>query len=120
METLLLLLVLLQVKHCYFDFLNQTQEEIQHKGTYLDWRGVKHSVKQGLGTFICFIIITGWSNIIFCILIGVLDVLLHYHIDWLKMNYGNKDIKTKEFWHHFGLDQLAHQLTYVFLIFISL
>ena len=120
MEMLLLLLVLLQVKHCYFDFLNQSQEEIQHKGTYLDWRGVKHSVKHGLGTFICFIIITGWSNIVFCILIGVLDMLLHYHIDWFKMNKGNTDIKTNEFWHHFGLDQLAHQLTYVFLIFISL
>lgn len=112
-NTMLFILVLLQVKHWYVDFPNQTQEEIKYKGVYLDWRGIKHSLKHGIGTFICLWIITGWYNIEFAFFLGALDFILHYHIDWVKMNYGNNDIKTKEFWTHIGLDQMAHQLCYI-------
>jgi hypothetical protein len=31
------------------------------------------------------------------------------------MNYGNRDITTKAFWNHLGLDQMAHQLVYIFI-----
>ena len=111
--SLLYVLVLLQIKHWYIDFVNQTDEEVKYKGDYLDWRGVKHSLKHGIGTFICLWIVTGWTNVEFAFFIGVLDFILHYHIDWIKMNYGNRDIRTKEFWNHLGLDQMAHQLCYI-------
>ena len=54
MEAVLLLLVLLQIKHWYIDFVDQDDEEVKHKGIYLDWLGVKHSLKQGVGTFFMF------------------------------------------------------------------
>ena len=112
-NTLLFILVLLQIKHWYIDFVNQTNEEVQHKGEYADWRGVKHSLKHGIGTFVCLWAVTGWSNVEFAVFIGVLDCILHYHIDWAKMNYGNRDITTPQFWNHLGLDQMAHQLCYI-------
>jgi hypothetical protein len=112
-EYALLLLVLLQIKHWYIDFVNQSMEEVEHKGIYWDWLGMKHSVKQGLGTVACLLLITGWEYLPFCLILGTLDAILHYNIDWAKMNWGNRDIQTPAFWAHLGLDQMLHQLTYI-------
>jgi hypothetical protein len=112
-ETFIFVLVLLQIKHWYIDFVNQNEEEVKHKGIYLDWLGIKHSLKHGIGTLACLWTVTGWANIEFAFFIGVLDFILHYHIDWTKMNYGNRDITTPQFWNHLGLDQMAHQLCYI-------
>lgn len=116
-EYALIILVLLQIKHWYIDFVNQSAEEVKHKGIYLDWIGVKHSLKQGGGTFLVFLLFT-MPDI--ALLVGVLDFLLHYHIDWIKMNYGNRDINTTQFWSHLGLDQMAHQISYISFIYILL
>ena len=111
--SVLLALALLQIKHWYIDFVNQTQEEVDHKGIYKDWLGVKHSVKHGFGTFICLTMVTGWEYFIYAFILGVFDAVIHYHVDWVKMNYGCRDIKEKAFWVNLGLDQMVHQLTYV-------
>lgn len=111
--TMLFVLVLLQVKHWYVDFVNQSEEEVKYKGEYLDWRGVKHSLKQGLGTFLVLWAVTGWHYIDIAFILAIADFLAHYHIDWTKMNYGNRDIRTPQFWNHLGLDQMAHQLCYI-------
>lgn len=115
METALIILVLLQIKHWYIDFVNQSSDEIAHKGIYWDWRGVKHSLKHGAatGVLLLFFVPFEWAY-----LMGVVDFILHYHIDWAKMNYGNRDISTKAFWSHLGLDQMAHQLVYIFIVWI--
>lgn len=117
MVEILLILALFQIKHWYVDFVNQSDEEVKYKGTYLDWRGVKHSLKQGIATAIVLVLFThpAWA-----IIFGIVDFLLHYHIDWLKMNKGNRDIRTKEFWNHLGLDQMAHQLTYIGIVYALL
>ena len=112
---ILVVLALLQVKHWYIDFVNQDNEEVAHKGIYLDWRGVKHSLKQGVGTFIILFL---FADLPTALGIGALDALLHYHIDWAKMNWGNRDITTPQFWNHLGLDQMAHQLSYLFYMYI--
>lgn len=114
MNELLIILVLFQIKHWYIDFVNQCAEEVKYKGSYLDWRGVKHSLKQGLGTFaVLFLFCSFEASLIF----GVIDFILHYHIDWTKMNKGNRDITTPQFWNHLGLDQMAHQITYIGIIY---
>jgi hypothetical protein len=112
METVIFILILLQIKHWYVDFVNQSDEEVKHKGTYLDLRGIGHSFKHGLTTaaILGFFIVPVWA-----IIMGILDFVLHYHIDWIKMNYGNPDITTKTFWNHLGADQMAHQLVYIFI-----
>ena len=119
MEAVLIVLILLQIKHWYVDFVNQTNEEVAHKGIYLDWRGMTHSLKHGLATFIILIAFFGTDYYDFVIILGLIDFVTHYHIDWAKMNFGNRDITTPQFWNHLGLDQMAHQLVYIGLAYLT-
>lgn len=115
MLEILLILVLLQIKHWYIDFVNQSTEEINHKGIYWHWSGMKHSVKHGIGTAVILLpaVPVEWA-----LVLGILDLVIHYNIDWFKMNKGNKDVTSSQFWNHLGLDQMAHQLTYLFIVAI--
>jgi hypothetical protein len=112
---LICLLVLLQVKHWYIDFVDQDMEEVNHKGILWHWLGVKHSLKQGFGTYICVAAITGAEYWLFALVLALFDFVVHYFVDYCKMNYGNRDITTPAFWAHLGLDQMAHQLTYLII-----
>ena len=112
---MMFVLILLQIKHWYIDFVNQTEEEIQHKAIYLDWIGIKHSVKHGVSTFVILWAVLGWLEADVAFALATVDFLLHYHIDWFKMNYGNRDIRTPQFWNHLGLDQMAHQIVYIII-----
>jgi hypothetical protein len=114
-SSILLLLVLLQIKHWYIDFVNQSDEEVEHKGIYLDWLGIKHSLKHGVGTALCLFLFVPYVEV--AIIFGLFDFIIHYHVDWIKMRFGNRDIGTKAFWAQLGLDQLAHQLTYIGIIY---
>lgn len=114
----LLLLVLLQVKHWYIDFVDQTAIEIASKGIYGDGPGMNHSAKHAIGTMFCLIAITGLPYIALAGILAFIDFVLHYHIDWAKMNYSNRDITTPAFWNHLGLDQMAHQLTYIGIAYL--
>lgn len=107
------LLTLLQVKHWYVDFVVQRPEEIANKGMYGHWLGIRHSVKHGIGTLLAIWLVLGWEYLLFATAIGLLDTALHYHIDWAKMNYGERNNTNPKFWHHLGLDQMAHQLCYI-------
>lgn len=114
---IILLLVLLQVKHFIVDFVLQTQEEVEHKGTYLDWRGVKHSVKHGLGTLL--VLVSIGASFEFSWVYCAADFLIHYHIDWLKMNATrNLTPADTAFWTWLGFDQALHQLTYIMIVAI--
>lgn len=110
------ILILLQLKHWYIDFVNQTPEEVQAKGQYGNLLGILHSFKHALFTGIIFLLIdVNLAIITFCI-----DLVSHYHIDWIKMNYGCRDINDARFWHDLGLDQLAHQICYAFYVYLYL
>lgn len=113
-------LLLLQVKHWYIDFINQNDAEIKSKGIYGDLEGIKHSLKHGLGTSAAVILSFGPFFAVFAVVLGILDSLIHYHIDWAKSNWGNKDIATKDFWVHLGLDQMAHQVTYIVFLAMAI
>lgn len=115
---IILFLVLLQIKHWYVDFVNQSDKEVKSKGIYGDFHGIMHSVKHGFGTFICALLISGYTYIIYALILGIIDFATHYHIDWTKMNYGNRNITTPQFWNHLGLDQMAHQIIYLFIAFL--
>jgi len=106
----LLVLLCLQVKHWYIDFVNQSDAEVYAKGIYGDIVGIWHSVKHGLLTALVFLF---FESFYISVLVGVIDFVLHYHIDWIKKNYGNQDITNKKFWNHLGLDQMVHQICYI-------
>lgn len=111
-----LILILLQIKHWYIDFVDQSMEEVHSKGLYGKWLGIRHSLKHGLGTTACIVVILGPIYLTYAIFMGILDGIVHYHVDWAKMNWGNRDIQNPLFWNHLGLDQMIHQLTYILII----
>jgi hypothetical protein len=114
MESVFEVLALLYVKHWYIDFVNQSTEEVAGKGIYGNWQGIKHSLKHGIATIIVMLIAgVNWPS---AIILGIVDFITHYHIDWTKMNYGNRDISTPAFWNHLGLDQMAHNFVYLFIV----
>jgi hypothetical protein len=118
-DSIFILLALLFVKHWYIDFVNQSSEEVHGKGIYGNAYGVMHSIKHGVATFIIFwMFLSSWP---LAIILGAIDFALHYHIDWSKININkryNYTVEQKPFWIWLGADQLAHQLTYIFLIWI--
>lgn len=114
---ILLALTLFAIKHWLIDFVFQTQQEIEYKGTYLDFRGMMHGIKHGLATAI--IMMFAGLEVSEALMIGSLDFLIHYHIDWAKMKLSQGIDTTKQiFWVWFGLDQLLHTLTYIGIVAI--
>ena len=105
-------LLLLQIKHWYVDFVMQTMDMVKSKGKYGDWQGMLHSIQHGVATLLICSIFASWPVAIF---LAGFDIITHYHIDWTKMNYGNRDITTPQFWNHLGLDQMAHQIVYLII-----
>lgn len=120
MGNVLLFLFLLQVKHFFVDFVNQTLAEIEGKKFYGNLTGIGHSLKHGIGTAICACIALDFDldYIALYIFFGAVDFILHYHIDWIKSNFTETDMTQKAYWVDFGGDQLAHQLTYLLLAVI--
>ena len=113
------MLAALQIKHWYIDFVDQSMEEVHGKGIYGNWLGIRHSLKHGIATMLIMPFFFGLEvGLIVGLVVGFLDFVLHYHIDWAKMNWGNRDITTPAFWNHLGLDQMAHQLTYLLIVYM--
>ena len=112
----LLLVTLLLVKHFVVDWLLQTEDEVKHKGTYPHPVGIRHSAKHALATTLVFLPFFPPGSIV----LGLIDGVIHYHIDWLKQNLTRTlrlSPTNKEFWVLIGIDQLLHQLTYLALVF---
>ena len=116
-QIVFIILILLQIKHWYIDFVNQTMEEVHGKGIYGNWSGIKHSLKHGLATALIFFL---FAPIDIALMIGILDFIIHYHVDWAKININKKynyTVEQPKFWAWLGADQLAHQITYIGLAY---
>lgn len=115
---ILFILGALFIKHFIVDFpLQSHPDQYKNKGTYGHPGGILHAGLHAIGTFICLIFFTPIQ--IACIL-SLVDGILHYHIDWSKMNLNKKlgyGATTYEgFWILLGLDQLLHSLTYIGIV----
>lgn len=119
---ILALLVLLQVKHCYADFVLQTYMQTIKKGVWLDPIGISHTTDHIYCSLIALVIFSLFVPISAGLIIGItlVEGVIHYLVDFSKVKYGNKDITKPVFWTHFGLDQLAHQLTYLWMVWYLL
>ena len=118
---IVLILFLLQLKHLIVDWCWQPPYEYLNKGTYGHWGGIRHSLKNAVGTALCFVPFCGIGVVIFVV---IADFLVHYHTDFTKMNI-NKYMKWgptthEEFWKLTGLDQFVHQVTYLVLVYFFL
>lgn len=109
----LLILTLLFTKHFIVDFPLQNKFQWSNKGTYFHPGGLLHASLHGIGTFLCFVFVD--SHL--AISLGLIDMFIHYHIDYAKMNL-NKNLgwqpnTHEQFWWLLGLDQYLHALTYL-------
>jgi len=114
-QIMMLILLMLQIKHFLADFWLQTDQMIRDKGIYGARNGIYHSLIHAIGTFIAFLILDPYI----AFTMSVLDFLIHYHIDWTKSFINNRyelNSENPKFWFCFGADQMAHQLTYLFLV----
>ena len=117
-NTILIVLVLLQIKHFVVDFLLQNKYQWSNKGTYGHPGGVLHSGLHGVGTYLCVALFTRPD---IALGLALIDWTIHYHIDWAKMQLNERLSLTPaspRFWVLLGLDQLLHQLTYVGILFL--
>jgi len=115
---ILLLSLLLQVKHCYADFVLQTYMQTVKKGVWLDPIGISHTLDHVYCTLIVlllfnFIVPLSAGAILFA---TAVEGIIHYLVDYTKVKYGSKDNTKPIFWTQFGLDQLAHQVTYLGMV----
>jgi len=109
------------IKHFICDFpLQMFPWLYQNKGRYLHPGGIVHAVLHGIGTFI---VLSFFLNSSESLIYAMIDTLLHYHIDWTKMNlsrhYRLKPDNSEWFWLLLGLDQLLHHLTYFAIIYYA-
>ncbi len=115
---ILTLLLLFQIKHWYADFKIQTYMQTVKKGVWLDPIGISHSLDHVWSTFVILIIFSLCISSIpahIIVAIGLIEGIIHYLIDFVKVKYGCKDITKPQFWNQFGLDQLGHQITYILI-----
>lgn len=119
---ILILLLLLQIKHWYADFKIQTYAQTVHKGIYRDPIGISHTLDHVYLSLVVMAVFSLLFPINLCLVIPIvlLEGILHYHIDWIKVHYGIKDHTKPLFWNQFGLDQLAHQATYLAMVWFIL
>lgn len=118
MNTAVLMFFLLFTKHFVIDFPLQTKFQWSNKGTYFHPGGLLHSGLHGLGTWICFVFIAPAH----ALTAAVIDFIIHYHVDWAKMNLNAKlgwgPTTHEQFWWLLGLDQYLHALTYIGLVML--
>lgn len=117
---ILILLSLLQTKHYYADFAIQTYAQTVRKGIYRDLCGISHSLDHVWTTLL---VLTLFSmifpiNPLLIVAMAFSEGIIHYHIDWIKVRFGTKNMQTPMFWNQFGLDQLAHQACYIAMAYI--
>lgn len=119
---ILALLLFLQIKHCYADFVLQTYMQTVKKGVWLDPIGISHTIDHVYCSLVALMIF----HLFFPLAAGaiifttIVEAIIHYLVDYIKVKYGSKDNTKPIFWTQFGLDQLAHQLTYIWMIYYLL
>ena len=114
---ILIILTLLITKHFIVDFPLQTKFQYNNKGTYGHPGGALHALLHYFGTFIVLIFFVPGH---IAIIMGFVDGIIHYHIDWAKMKL-NAKLKWgpnthEQFWWLLGLDQYLHYLTYIGIV----
>ncbi len=121
LELGLLLVAALQVKHFICDGPLQTRAMVEAKGHYGRPLGLLHSLIHAVGTVL---VLAGFGfSATPVLLLGLLDLAIHYHVDFSKENVVRKAGWTPaqaSFWWALSADQMAHQLTYLLIAWLAL
>lgn len=113
-------LLCLFIKHFVCDFPLQAKPWMyRNKGTYGHLGGITHASIHSIGTLVALAPFLGRAAFIY----AAVDALVHYHIDWAKMNFSRRhDLQPNNsewFWILLGFDQLLHHLTYFAIVYYA-
>lgn len=113
-------LFLLFIKHFICDFPLQANPWMYgNKGTYMHPGGIAHAGIHALGTLLVLAPFIGSLSVLY----AAIDMLVHYHIDWAKMNiskrYDLQPNNSERFWILLGFDQLLHHITYFVIVYFA-
>lgn len=121
MNTVLVALLLLQVKHFIGDFVLQSARQSRFKSGYGHRAGLEHAGVHGVLTLPCLLAVG--VALTPAVIASAAELVIHYHEDWLKeriIHHAGLTTADKGYWLAFGADQLVHQLTYVAIIAVLL
>jgi hypothetical protein len=92
------------------------------KGVWLDPIGISHTADHIWTTLVVLMIFNFFHplNAFVIVFIAIAEGIYHYMIDYTKVKYGCKDNTKPQFWNQFGLDQLAHQTSYLAIVWYIL
>ena len=117
LQTVLTLMLLLQVKHLFADFFMQTARMLSARDVYFHLGRLQHAgLHAGLSATVFLAI---GSPLGFVVWLCALEWIVHFHIDFGKGRYSVKvghGPADAGYWRAFGFDQFLHQLTYVGMI----
>lgn len=112
---LVMCLFLFQIKHLVVDFYLQTNAQVKGKGIYGNLVGFSHSLEHAIGTLVICFLMQPFVSVPMMLFVAGIDLITHYHIDFCKMRFGNRDVTQAQFWNQLGLDQFAHQTVYLII-----
>lgn len=117
LQTALVLLVLLQVKHLFADFFLQTRRMLSDRARILHLGRFYHAALHAAFSAVVFLVV-GTPPIVIAVICGA-ELVLHYAIDLIKARHGERTGHGPDeagYWRAFGTDQMAHQLTYLAMV----
>ncbi|WP_428515328.1 DUF3307 domain-containing protein [Roseovarius sp.] len=94
---------------------------LANKGEFLHPAGLAHAGLHGLLS-LPVMVLAGLGGPGLIVGLALAEVFVHHVIDWKKANLqkAKADLGEAGFWRLVGLDQAAHQLTYVAILAIGL
>jgi Protein of unknown function (DUF3307) len=120
-ETVLLLLVALQIKHVICDGPMQTLRMVKDKSVYGKPYGLLHGLVHAAG---CVLVLLLFGlPITLAASLALLDGVTHYHIDFSKENfvkYMGWSYTDGPFWWSIITDQTLHHMTALLLVWLAL
>jgi len=111
------LLYMLLAKHALADLLIQSLRKPGDKTNFKDPKGYLHAMDHGILTSLAIFLLT--TNLTSAIMLGLVDAVLHFSIDYIKSNIvRRKKLTTNHsvFWAIQAIDQLAHYTCYVGIV----
>lgn len=115
------LLVLLQIKHMFADFFLQTPAMLSNRSAFVHFGRALHCLIHAGMTALCLLAMGTGVGLLLGLCLA--EWLVHYLIDWAKGAWSERTGYGPDhagFWRAFGVDQAAHQLSYLAMVAVWL
>lgn len=124
LTTLIILLVVYQLKHFIADYPLQGEYMLGKFKSGWDWvkpLAAHCAVHAAFTLIIALIVLSGNIGLALCL--ALMDFVIHFCMDRVKASpniWGKYNPQQPKFWYALGVDQMVHHLTHYIIIFIML